>query len=132
MDALVLDGGRIVVNEDADAVEVEPVLTSEEADHRAGEVRVGIVTSGGREAVLTDEARVLHVHGLVHQLAVVHDDLVNVAGLGTQTLVARIHWARPLAWRHRGRGRVLRDITVNVEARPRSGDRPLTIWGGVN
>ena len=33
VDALVLDGGRVVVNEDSDTVEVEPVLTSHEADH---------------------------------------------------------------------------------------------------
>ncbi len=33
VNTLVLDRGRVVVNEDADTVEVEPVLTPHEADH---------------------------------------------------------------------------------------------------
>ena len=33
VDTLVLDGGRIVVNEDADTIQVESVLTPHEADH---------------------------------------------------------------------------------------------------
>ena len=51
------------------------------------------MTSRSPETVLTDEARVLDVHGFTDQLTVLHDHLVNVAGLGTQTLVAGVHGA---------------------------------------